>query len=156
MQGKKPIAFYSRKLNATQRRYTTTDCGFLSTSETCKEYKNILLAYPIIVYTDNKYNIFNWLKASDCVLYQLLLLEEYGVTFEYLPRKINVVADALPRLDIYVLKNQEEKCLALLFESEFSSSKFPIHTALIFKEQMKVQGLIEKGLSHQHYSSKIL
>jgi hypothetical protein len=103
-----------------------------------------LLGYPSIAYTDHKNNTFNDLKASDCVLYQLLLLEEYGVTFEYLLGKINVVADALPRLDIYVLKNQDEKCLALLFESEFSSIKFPIHTALIFKEQMKVQGLIEE------------
>jgi hypothetical protein len=109
-----------------------------------------LLGYPFIAYTDHKNNTFNDLKASDCVLYQLLLLEEYGVTFEYLLGKINVVADALPRLDIYVLKNQDEKCLALLFESEFSSIKFPIHTALIFKEQSPRTH--RRGLSHLHYS----
>jgi hypothetical protein len=34
----------------------------------------------------------------------LLLLEEYGVTFEYLSGKKNVVADALSRLDIDSLK----------------------------------------------------
>jgi RNase H-like domain found in reverse transcriptase len=49
MQDKKPIASYSRKLNATQRRYTTTERELLSTIETCKEYKNILLGYSIIV-----------------------------------------------------------------------------------------------------------
>jgi hypothetical protein len=40
----------------------------------------------------------------------LLLLEEYGVTFEYLPGKKNVAAvvDALSRLDIDSLKIQEE------------------------------------------------
>jgi hypothetical protein len=95
MQDKKPIAFYSRKLNAAQRRYTTTERELLSTIETCKEYKNILLGYPIIVYTDHKNNTFNGLKASDRVLRWLLLLEEYGVTFEYLPGKKNVIADAL-------------------------------------------------------------
>jgi hypothetical protein len=40
----------------------------------------------------------------------LLLLEEYGVTFEYLLGKINegIVVDALSRLDIDSLKIQEE------------------------------------------------
>jgi hypothetical protein len=42
MQDKKPIAFYSRKLNTDQKRYTTTEREFLSAIETCREYKNIL------------------------------------------------------------------------------------------------------------------
>ena len=45
-------------------------------------------------------NNFNGLKASGRVLLWLFLLEEYGVTFEYLPGKIFVVADALSSLDI--------------------------------------------------------
>jgi hypothetical protein len=47
MQDKKPIAFYSRKLNTAQKRYTTTERHreLLSAIETCKEYKNILLGY---------------------------------------------------------------------------------------------------------------
>ena len=129
MQDKKPIAFYSRKLNAAQRRYTTTERELLSTIETCKEYKNILLGYPIIVYTDHKNNTFNGLKASDHVLRWLLLLEKYGVSFEYLLGKKNAVADALSRPDIDDLKIQEEEVLALLSESEFSTIKFPMHTA---------------------------
>jgi hypothetical protein len=57
-----------------------------SAIETCKEYKNILSGYPIIVLTDHTNNTFNGLKASDRVLLLcwLLILEEYGVTFEYL------------------------------------------------------------------------
>jgi hypothetical protein len=114
MQDKKPIVFYSRKLNTAQKRYTTTERNreLLSAIETCKEYKNILLGYnlPIIVFTDHKNNTFNGLKISDRVLLWLLLLEEYGVTFEYLPGKIqkNVAAfvDALSRLDIDSLKIQ--------------------------------------------------
>jgi hypothetical protein len=87
----------------------------------------------------------------------LLLLEEYGVTFEYLPGKKNVVADALSRLDIYSLKIQEEEVLTLLSGSEnnsISNIKLPMHTALIFKEQAKVKeiGLREKGLAQPHYS----
>jgi hypothetical protein len=39
MQDKKPIAFYSRKLNTAQKRRTTTKRELLSAIETCKEYK---------------------------------------------------------------------------------------------------------------------
>jgi hypothetical protein len=165
MQHKKPIAFYSRKLNTAQKRYTTTEreAELLSAIETCKEYKNILLGYPIIVFTDHKNNTFNGLKASDPVLLTcwLLLLEEYGVTFEYLPGKkqkiVDALADALSRLDIDSLKIQEEEVLTLLSGSENNSITYikliiPIHTALIFKEQAKVKGLREKGLAQPHYS----
>jgi hypothetical protein len=165
MQGKKPIAFYSRKLNTAQKRYTTTerDRELLSAIEKCKEYKNILLGYPIIVFTDHKNNTFNGLKviASERVLHTcwLLLLEEYGVSFEYLsvPGKKNVadVADALSRLDIDSLKIQEEteQVLTLLSGSEnnsISNIKLTIlmHTALIQRTTKSQRTRIKrKGLS---------
>jgi hypothetical protein len=59
MQDKKPIAFYPRKLNAVQQRYTTTERELLSIIETRKEYKSILLRFPIIVYIDHNSNTFN-------------------------------------------------------------------------------------------------
>jgi hypothetical protein len=107
---------------------------------TYKEYNYILLGYLIIVYTDFKNNTFNGPKASDRVLRWLLLQEDYGISYEYLPGKKNVVADALSRLDIDDLRVEEEETLALLSVSEFSNINFPMHTALIFKEQIKVQG----------------
>jgi hypothetical protein len=167
MQDTKPIAFYSRKLNTDQKRYTNTERyrELLLAIETCKEYKNILLGYhyPIIVFTENKNNTFNGFKVSYRVLRTcwLLLLEEYGVTFEYLPGKKNVVADALSRLDIDSLNIQEEteEVLTLLSGSENNSISnikliILIHTALIFKEQAKVKilGSREKGLAQPHYS----
>jgi hypothetical protein len=127
------IAFYSRKLNTAQKRYTITERNreLLSAIETCKEYKNILFVChePIIVFTDHKNNTFNGLKVhtSDRVLRTcwLLLLEEYGVTFEYLPGKknVNTVADALSRLDIDSLKIQEgtQEVLTILSGSENNS-----------------------------------
>jgi hypothetical protein len=68
---------------------------------------------------------------------------------------INIVVDALSRLDIDSLKIQEEEVLTLLSGSENSSIsniKFLMHTALIFKEQVKVKGLREKGSAQPHYS----
>jgi Integrase zinc binding domain len=92
------------------------------------------------------------LKASDRVLHWLLLLEEYGVTFEYLPGKKNVVADALSSLDMDELKIQNEEALTLISEAQFCNIIFPMHTALIFKEQTQVNGFREKELSQPHYS----
>jgi hypothetical protein len=120
-----------------------------------------------MVLTDHKNNTFNGLKenSSDRVLHTcwFLLLEEYGVTFEYLlgKKQKNVVADTLSRLDIDSLKIQEdtEEVLTLLSGSENNSISYikltiPMHTALIFKEQEKVKepGLREKGLAQPHYS----
>jgi hypothetical protein len=171
MQDKKQttIAFFSRELNTVQKRYTTTERHrkLLSAIETCNEYKNILLGFhqPIIFFTDHKNITFNGIKEnnSDRVLHTcwLLLLEEYGVTFEYLPgkRQKNVVAEALSRLDIDSLKIQEEEVLTLLLGSENNKINnikltIPMHTALIFKEQAKVKhtGLREMGLAQPHYS----
>jgi hypothetical protein len=93
--------------------------------------------------------------------YWLLLLEKNGVTFEYLPEKIqkNDVADALSRLDIDSLKIQEEEVLTLLSGSENNSISnikltIPMHTALIFKKQAKVKDteLRKKVLAQPHYS----
>jgi hypothetical protein len=80
----------------------------------------------------------------------LLFLQEYGVTFEYLPGKKNVVtvANGLSRLDIDSLKIQEEEGLTLLSGSENNS------ISKIFKEQAKVKksGLRGNGLAQPHYS----
>ena len=61
-QNGKPIAFYSRKLNPAQTRYTTTERELLAIVETLKEFRNILLGHQIRVYTDHQnltYRSFN-------------------------------------------------------------------------------------------------
>ena len=58
----KPIAFYIRNLNDSQKRYTTTEQELLSTVETLKEFRNILLDHQVIVYTNHRnltYKNFN-------------------------------------------------------------------------------------------------
>ena len=68
IQGNKPLAFYSRKLQPAQTRYTTNEQELLSVVETFKEFRNILLGQQIVVYTDHMnltYKQFN----MDYVLY---------------------------------------------------------------------------------------
>ena len=60
----RPIAFYSRKLNPAQTRYTTTERELLSIVETFKEFRNILLGQQIIVHTDHQNLIYNNLTSE--------------------------------------------------------------------------------------------
>ncbi|MGH3055234.1 MAG: RNase H-like domain-containing protein, partial [Gaiellaceae bacterium] len=96
MQDEKPIAFYSRKLTPTQRRYTVMERELLSIIETLKEYRGILLGFPLYIYTDHKNLTFKNF-TSDRVNRWRLLMEEYNYNFSYLPGKKNTIADALSR-----------------------------------------------------------
>ena len=107
-QGGKPIAFYSRKLNDAQTRYTTTERELLAIVETLKEYRNILLGHEIIVYTDHKnltYQNFN----TDRVMRWRLIIEEYGPTLKYVKGETNIVADALSRLALIKETDQNDQ-----------------------------------------------
>ncbi len=76
-QKERPIAFFSRKLNAAQKNYTVTEKELLAIVETLKEYRNKLLGHEIIVYTDHKnltYKVFNTKR----VIRWCLICEEYG------------------------------------------------------------------------------
>ena len=66
-QGGKPVAFYSRKLQPAQTRYTTTERELLSIVETLKEFRNILLGQKINVYTYYE-NLTYKTHNSDCVM----------------------------------------------------------------------------------------
>ena len=97
-QNKKPIAFFSRKLNPAQGRYTTTERELLTIVETLKEIRTILLGHKILVYTDHKkltYTNF----STDHVMRWQLILEEYGLELIYTKGSTNIVADALSRLE---------------------------------------------------------
>jgi len=97
-QDGKPVAFYSRKLNPAQTRYTVTERELLSIVETFKEFRNILLGQQLIVHTDHQnltYKKFN----SDRVMRWRLYIEEYSPDLRYIPGPKNAVADTLSRLE---------------------------------------------------------
>ena len=115
----KPIAFYSRKLNPAQTRYTTTERELLSIVETLKEYRNILLGHHIEVFTDHKnlvYKNFN----TERVMRWRLLIEEFGPKLTYIKGASNVVADALSRMRL-----TEEEFSPEAFAGDAETGDFP-------------------------------
>ena len=114
-QNGKPVAFYSRKLQPAQTRYTTTERELLSIVETLKEFRNILLGQKIKVHTDHEnltYKHFN----SDRVMRWRLYIEEYSPDLQYIKGTHNVVADALSRLDMdeTPIEDTQDTFLALM------------------------------------------
>ena len=97
-QNNKLIAFYSRKLQPAQRRYTTTERELLSIIETLKEFRNILLGQQIVVYTNHKNLTYKNFNMEHIMRWQLLI-EDFGPTIKYIKGPKNIVADALSRLD---------------------------------------------------------
>jgi hypothetical protein len=94
-----PLAFYSRKFNDAQTRYTTTERELLSIVEVLKEFRNILLGQELIIHTDHTnltYATFN----TDRVMRWRLCIEEYSPQLRYIKGENNVVADALSRLEL--------------------------------------------------------
>jgi len=114
-QDNKPIAFYSRKLNPAQTRYTTTERELLSIVETLKEFRSILFGQQIIVHTDHE-NLTYKNFTSDRVLRWRLYIEEYSPDLRYIKGSKNIFADALSRLEISDTPHE-----TLLTEEAFST-----------------------------------
>jgi transposase InsO family protein len=157
-QDNKPIAFYSRKLNPAQTRYTTTERELLSIVETLKEFRNILLGQQIEVHTDHK-NLTCKGFNTERVMRWRLLLEEYGPDLKYIKGEDNIVADALSRLgmtspetnEIFSLERMSELFAAT--ENDVPSA-YPLSLPHLAKEQGKEKALRAKAIAQPNVYTK--
>jgi hypothetical protein len=106
-QDNKPIAYFSRKLNDTQKNYTTEEQELLAIVETLKEYRSMLLGAEINIYTDHD-NLTYEKFRSQRVLRWRLYIEEFAPKIQHIPGKQNKIADALSRLPININSCEEQ------------------------------------------------
>ena len=156
-QNKHPIAFYSRKLNPAQTRYTTTERELLSIVETLKEFRNVLLGQQIIIHTDHQ-NLTHKNFNTERVMRWRLIIEEFSPTFEYIKGIHNVVADALSRLDItapatpldgFSMTPADYSDLFGKDVDDLPEDVFPLEYRLIDKYQQLDKTLLQKLTTHR-------
>ena len=98
-QQNKSIAYFSKKLNPAQRRYSTIEQEMLAIVTVLKEYKNFLYGGEIIIHTDNK-NLLSDTSSNDRVFRWKQKIEEFGPLLNYIKGHRNIEADALSRLPV--------------------------------------------------------
>ena len=91
-----PVAYFSKKLTPTQRRYSTIEQEMLAIVEVLKEYKNFLLGANISIYTDHK-NLLSNSTVNDRVFRWKQKIQEFGPILNYMKGHKNIEADALSR-----------------------------------------------------------
>ena len=135
MQDNKPLAYYSRKLNSAQKRYTMHEKELLSIVEILKEYKNILFGYKLEVFTDHENLVHETLLlSSDRVMRWRLLLEEYSPTFHWIKGEKNIVADSMSRLPTVASTDEIVEARDEVFATDLDV-QFPMAFDNVRKEQ---------------------
>ena len=131
------LAYFSKKFNKAQESYPVTEKELLSTVETLKTFRTMLLDQKITVYTDHlNLTHHNTQFTSNRVLRQRLVLEEYGVEIRYIQGVKNEAADALSRMPTEITDTVVEEALLnrRMYEDEINC---PINTSKIKQAQQK-------------------
>lgn len=96
------ISFASRQLLPTERHYSICELELLAVVFACTKFRTYLIGHHrVVVRSDHKaLSFFKSCKLSHGRLLRWsLVLQEYCLEIEYVPGKMNVVADVLSRMD---------------------------------------------------------
>lgn len=98
-----PLAFFSRKLNPSQMKYSPYDRELLAIYEAIKYFRHMLEARHFVVYTDHKPISFAFHeRKSNCSPRQyrhLDYISQFTTDIRHISGKDNVVADTLSRIE---------------------------------------------------------
>ena len=93
------ITYASRTLNSAEKNYSVTHQETLAVIWALKKFRDVILGYPITVYTDHTAvtELFKGKKLSGRLARWFLTVQEFNPVFKHLSRRANVVADVLSR-----------------------------------------------------------
>ena len=96
-----PVAYFSRKLSSTERKYSTVEKEALCLVKAIIHF-NVYFnpsSYPIRVFTDHNPLVFinRFKEKNQRILRWSLILQEYNLCIKHVSGKDNVVPDVLSR-----------------------------------------------------------
>lgn len=135
----RPLAFFSRKFNPAQTKYSAYDRELTAIYESVKYFRYFLEGHEFKVCTDHKPLVYalqkSTEKASPRQQRQLSFLYQFTNNIEYLPSENNVVADSSSRADTISFPTEidlnelskaqiDDKELKSISNNNYSSLKF--------------------------------
>ncbi|GBO18110.1 Transposon Ty3-G Gag-Pol polyprotein, partial [Araneus ventricosus] len=116
-----PIAFYSSKLNKSQKNWSTYDRELFAIYSSVKKFRHMREGRTFVIYTDQKPLIYafhqNSEKCSPRQLRHLDFVSQFSTDIRYTKGSDNTVADALSRIEI------DEKSPTVIDFTEFASAQ---------------------------------
>lgn len=115
-QGNKPISFFSRTLNSAERNYSTIEKELLAIVETTKHFRPYIYGRQFLIETDHKPLVwlFSLKDTNQRLIKWRLRLEEFDFKIQYKKGKENLVADALSRIELNALEDNDDDLLSIL------------------------------------------
>ncbi|CAB0031619.1 unnamed protein product [Trichogramma brassicae] len=100
----RPLGFFSRKLDPTQRKYSTYDRELLAVSASIKLFERILEGRTFTTWTDHRPLVYASQQRSDKAsprqVRSLEFISRFNTTLRHARGEDNVVADALSRTEL--------------------------------------------------------
>ncbi|GFW42130.1 retrovirus-related Pol polyprotein from transposon 17.6 [Trichonephila clavipes] len=106
------LGFFSRKLSATEKKYSTFDRELLSIYLSVKHFRHMLEGLEVIIYTDHKPLAFAFTRKHDNStprqIRYLEFISQFTTDIRYIEGSDNVVADTFSRISQIDLLNSND------------------------------------------------
>lgn len=147
----RPIAFASRTLSETERRYAPIEKEALGLVWACEKFSDYIIGLPVIIETDHQplVTIFSEKKDINSLTPRLqrfrIRMMRYNVVVQYLPGKRMITADTLSRKPVgRAIQEEELPDTSTFVNSVISSLPFSDKKLEELKQQQALDKTCEK------------